>query len=103
MIYTAVYSFTVDKVHDQNITVEAKIITKKPENIERDIMTELQRGITKWTCVGSYTDTESRVLCVLLSKYELPQLRLIVRRYDTNAFVVLHENVHVQGNFLKRL
>lgn len=103
MIYTAVYSFTVDKVHSQNITVEAKIITKKSENIERDIMNELQRGITKWSCIGSYTGTESHMLCVLLSKYELPQLRLIIRRYDPNAFIVLNENVHVQGNFLKRL
>ena len=97
------YSFTVDKVHYQNIAVEAKIITKKTGAIEQDIMTQLQRGITKWNCIGSYTGTESHVLCVLLSKYELPQLRLIVRRYDPEAFIVLNENVHVQGNFLKRL
>ena len=103
MIYTAVYSFTVDKVHYQNIAVEAKIITKKTGAIEQDIMTQLQRGTTKWNCIGSYTGTESHVLCVLLSKYELPQLRLIVRRYDPEAFIVLNENVHVQGNFLKRL
>ena len=103
MIFTSVYSFTVDKVHTQNIAVEAKIITKKAEGIEQDIMTQLERGITKWSCVGSYTGTESHVLCVLLSKYELPQLRLIVRRYDPNAFIILNENVHVQGNFLKRL
>lgn len=103
MIFTSVYSFTVDKVHYQNITVEAKIITKKAEGIERDIMSQLERGITKWSCIGSYTGTESHVLCVLVSKYELPQLRLIVRRYDPNAFIILNENVHVQGNFLKRL
>lgn len=103
MIYTAVYSFTVDKVHYQNIAVEAKIITKKTGAIEQNIMTQLQRGITKWNCVGSYTGAESHVLCVLLSKYELPQLRQIVRYYDPDAFIVLNENVHVQGNFLKRL
>ena len=97
------FIFTVDKVHYQNIAVEAKIITKKTGAIEQDIMTQLQRGITKWNCVGSYTGAESHVLCVLLSKYELPQLRQIVRYYDPDAFIVLNENVHVQGNFLKRL
>lgn len=103
MIYTAVYSFTVDQVHSQNIVVEAKIITQSEAGIERDIMGELHRGVTRWDCVGSYTGKSRHILCVLLSKYELPQLRLIVRRYDPNAFIVLNENVHVQGNFSKRL
>lgn len=103
MIFTAVYSFTVDKVHSQNIVVEAKIITKANSELEKDIMQHLHRGVTKWSCIGSYTGEEGCVLCVLLSKYELPQLRLIVRRYAPNAFIVLNENVHVQGNFEKRL
>lgn len=103
MIYAAVFAFTMDKVHSQNIIVEAKIITKTNGGIEQDIMRELGRGITKWDCVGSYTNSVGHVLCVLLSKYELPQLRLIVRRYDPNAFIILSENVHVQGNFLKKL
>lgn len=103
VIFAAILSFTMDKAHSQNIVVEAKIITKTGEGIERDIMERLGRGLTRWDCVGSYTKREGRVLYVLLSKYELPQLRLIVRRHDPNAFIVLSENVHVQGNFLKKL
>ncbi len=83
--------------------MEAKIITENNQEIARDIMTQLHRGVTKWNCVGSYTGKERYVLCVLLSKYELPQLRLIVRSYDPSAFIVLNENVHIQGNFTKKL
>lgn len=103
LIYTAIYSFALDKSHTQNIIMEVKIITKKYENMENAIMHGLKRGITKWTCIGSYTGEEGRVLCVLLSKYELPQLRFIVRQYDPNAFIIINENVHVQGNFLKKI
>ena len=66
-------------------------------------MNKLQRGITKWSCIGSYTGQEEYILCVLLSKYELPHLRALVRHYDPNAFIILNENVHVQGNFIKRI
>lgn len=103
IIFTAVSSFAVDKSHTQNIIVEAKIISKKYEEMEQAIMNDLKRGVTKWTSVGSYTGEEGRVLCVLLSKYELPQLRLIVREFDPNAFLIINENVNVQGNFLKKM
>lgn len=103
VIQTAIYSFTVDKTHTQNVIVEAKIITGHSEQIEPEIMGKLRRGITKWSCIGSYTGQEVYILCVLLSKYELPHLRALVRQYDPNAFVIINENVHVQGNFNKRL
>lgn len=103
IIFSAVYAFAVDRVHSQNIIVEAKIITKHDKSIEQDIMQRLQRGVTKWTCVGGFSGDEGHVLCVILSKYELTQLRYIIRQYDPNAFIVLNENVHVQGNFLKKL
>ena len=103
LIFSAIYSFTMDKVHTQNIVVEAKIITKSHEQIEQAIMSTLQRGTTKWTCTGGYTGEEGRIIYVLLSKYELPQLRLLLRQYDPHAFLILSEDVRVQGNFLKRI
>lgn len=103
LIFTAVCSFAIDKSHTQNIIVEAKIISKNYEGMEQAIMKDLNRGVTKWTSVGSYTGEEGRVLCVLLSKYELPQLRHIVRLFDPKAFLIIRENVHVQGNFLKKM
>ncbi len=103
VIQAAVYAFTVDKTHTQNVIVEAKIITRQSGLIEPEIINKLQRGITKWKCIGSYTGREEYILCVLLSKYELPHLRALVRHYDPNAFIILNENVHVQGNFIKRI
>lgn len=71
LIYAAVYSVAIDKVHIQNINVEVHIITKaNTEMLEKDVFKEIGRGITRWTSAGAYTNEESHVLYILLSKYE---------------------------------
>lgn len=103
MIFVAVYSVSLDKTHSQNIAVEVKIITHCGSELEKTIMEKLQRGVTYWDSVGSYTGEGSRVLFVVLSKYELPHLRSIVHQHDAHAFMVINDNVHVDGNFIKKL
>lgn len=104
IIYAAAYSLAMDKVHIQNINVEATIITKKDtKELEKAIFDDLYRGITKWNGMGAYTHDESHILYVLLSKYEVPRLKTLVRKYDPKAFIVINEGVSVQGNFLKKL
>lgn len=104
LIYAAVYSVAMDKVHIQNINVEVHIITKaNTEILEREVFEELGRGITKWTSLGAYTSEESHVLYILLSKYEVVHLKNIVHKHDPNAFIVTNEGVTVDGNYLKKL
>lgn len=104
IIYAAAYSLAMDKVHIQNINVEATIITKTDTKaLEKAIFDDLYRGLTKWSAMGAYTHDESHILYVLLSKYEVSRLKSLVRKYDPNAFIVINEGVSVQGNFLKKL
>lgn len=104
VIFAAVHSLAIDKVHTQNINVEANIITKIGSvDLEKAIMEELGRGITKWATLGAYTYEQSHMLYITLSKYEVSRLRAVVREYDPNAFIVINEGVTVSGNFLKKL
>lgn len=104
IIYAAAYSLAMDKLHIQNINVEATIITKTDTKaLEEEIFQELYRGITKWSTMGAYTHDESQILYVLLSKYEVNRLKALVRKHDPNAFIVINEGVSIQGNFLKKL
>ena len=43
------------------------------------------------------------MLYILISNYEVHQLRQIVRKYDRNAFVIVNEGVWVEGHYLKKL
>lgn len=104
IIYAAVYSVAMDKFHTQNITVEAKIITKMDTAaLEKAILDEIYRGVTKWATLGAFTHEQSHLLYVTLSKYEVGRLKTVVRKYDPNAFIVISEGVSVDGNFLKKL
>lgn len=104
IIYSAVHSLAMDKLHTQNINVEVNVITKADTTeLEKAVFKELDRGITKWTCMGVYTNEQSHVLYILLSKYEVHRLKTIIHRYDPYAFMVVNEGVSVIGNFHKKL
>lgn len=104
IIYSAVHSLAMDKLHTQNINVEVTVITKADTaELERAVLKELDRGVTKWTSMGVYTSEQSHILYILLSKYEVHRLKTIIHRYDPNAFMVVNEGVSVVGNFQKKL
>lgn len=104
VIYAAVYSVAIDKVHIQNINVEVNVISKIDTAVlEKEIFEELGRGITKWTTLGAYTYEQSHILYIMLSKYEVNRLKSIIHKYDPNAFIVVNEGVSVDGNYLKKL
>lgn len=104
LVYSAVSTTTIDKVHVQNQDVEAKIITKRsPEELDAQVFDKLHRGVTLLHGVGAYTDEAVNVLYITLSEYELPMLRKLVAQADPHAFVVVKSRVRVYGNYQKKL
>lgn len=99
-IYATVIGISIDRVHTQNINVQAMIFTKK-EGISAEIMSELKRGVTRWDGEGAYTNETTYVLVTMISKYELNTLLSIVRKYDPQAFIIANEGTMVFGNFDK--
>ena len=109
---TAIYSIlfavasavTVDHTYSQSINDEATIITKSHgKQIAEAVNHRLVRGVTSWVGKGAYTDEDTQVLCVILSKYEVPALKAIIREIDPHAFVIVKEGVKIEGNYLKKL
>ncbi len=68
-----------------------------------EIMSTLGREITKWNSTGAYTLEGSEILYIILSKYEISQLKRMVHKYDPEAFIVVKEGVWVEGNYLRKL
>lgn len=108
VIYTAIFSVLtsvfIDRMHQQNITSQALIMTKSqgPE-IPDAIMKALGRGVTYWEGRGAYTGDDVRVLCVTLSKFEIETLQEAVCAVDPRAFITVQEGVHTIGNFKRHL
>ena len=103
VIFAIVHAFAIDRMHSQNINVEVKVITKiDPRDLEHDVFTEMGRGVTELHSIGAYTSEDEHLLYILVSKYEVHQLRRIVRKYDKNAFIIVNEGVWVEGHYLKK-
>lgn len=102
LIYATVLSVAVDRVHIQNINTSVMIFTKKL-GISKAIMEQTGRGVTNWDGEGAYTNKTSYILFVMISKYEITQIKKIVRSIDPNAFMIFTEGCSVDGNFEKRL
>lgn len=104
IIYAAASSLAMDRMHTQNINVEVNVITKvNTTELEKEVFDELGRGITKWAALGAYTNDQTHILYITLSKYEVNHLKTIIRKYDENAFIVVNEGVTVVGHYLKKL
>lgn len=102
LIFATMQSLTADKLHVQNINMTAMIFTKK-EGMAKIVMEEMRRGVTDWVGEGAYTQQETNILIVVISKYEMAKLKEIVHRVDPHAFTIFTEGCIVDGNFEKRL
>lgn len=104
VIYTVFSSLFIDRVHQQNISVQMLIFTKhKSAEMKTFIMERLQRGVTLWNGRGGYTNEPLDVLCVCLNKYEVSTVQQMLREIDPHAFFIVQEGVQVGGHFERRL
>ena len=107
-IYSVIYNFftsmVLDRMHQQNVSVQALIFTREDEALlSRFIIDKLGRSVTYWTGTGAYTGEGVHVLCVCLSKYEIEELLHAVHSIDPHAFLTVQEGARVYGNFPKKL
>jgi len=104
MIYNCFSSIMLDRMHQQNINVQALIFTREdPAQLCRFVMDRLGRSVTRWEGTGAYTGCGVHILCVCLSRYEIDELLHTVRTMDPSAFFTVQRGVRVYGNFLRRL
>ena len=102
LIYTVIFTLILDKTHYQNINVRVMIFTKK-DGIDRAINVRTGRGVTKWDGCGAYTKESTQILVSCINKYEVNEMMDLVHSIDPQAFIIVDENVTVNGNFEKRL
>ena len=107
-IYSAIYvvfqALFLDRLHQQNISVQMIIFTKEdPERLNQTILEKLDRSFTLWEGRGGYSHDQVHVLCVCLSKYEVVSVQMALSEIDPHAFTIIQEGIRVGGNFGRHL
>ncbi|GMB09111.1 YitT family protein [Thermolongibacillus altinsuensis] len=81
----------------------AMIITNKEEEVRHAILHKIDRGVTKLSAYGGYTDCERPVLMCVVGQAEFTKLKQLVKNIDPSAFVVVMDAAEVLGEGFKRV
>jgi len=81
----------------------ALIITAYPEQVAKNIMAVMERGVTILPGIGAYTGSERPVLYCVITRAEVNPLKEIVREADPKAFMVIGQAHEALGEGFRPL
>ncbi|WP_102344880.1 YitT family protein [Bacillus sp. Marseille-P3661] len=81
----------------------AMIITNKEEEVRQQIFKIIDRGVTKISGFGGYTDRKQPILMCVVQQREFTKLKQLVRSIDASAFVVVMDASEVVGEGFKKI
>lgn len=103
-LYSMVSIFTTSKVigtiYINHYKVTIFIITSNKEALMNKLLC-LRHGVTVVKTTGAFTEVEKDMLMTVTTRYELTELKRIIRENDPQAFVNIVETIGVIGNFRK--
>lgn len=88
----------VDYIHISHVKVTLFIITNQTDAMLEKLL-GLPRGVTLIKTEGAFSHKEKDMLMTVTTKYELAELREIIKSTDPTAFVNIVETVGVMGSF----
>ncbi|MGJ7911143.1 YitT family protein [Neobacillus sp. LXY-1] len=80
----------------------AMIITNNQEEVRQGILNKIDRGVTKLSAYGGFTEHERPVLMCVVDQSEFTKLKQLVKTLDPAAFVVVMDAAEVLGEGFKR-
>lgn len=80
----------------------ALIITNQEEEVRHTILHEIDRGVTRLSGYGGYTDDSRPILMCVIDQTEFTKLKQVVKTVDPKAFVIVMDAAEVLGEGFKR-
>ena len=78
------------------------IITEKQYEVREGILNKIDRGVTKLTAYGGYTDNERPILMCVVDQTEFTKLKQLVKSIDPTAFIIVTDASEVLGEGFNR-
>ena len=104
LVVMAVVAYTVDIfLEGAKQSLQVFIFSKDYQKIADKIGEEIDRGITFLNGVGWYSYKDTKVLLVILRKYEAHSVYKIIKEIDPNAFMSVSKVMGVYGKGFDRI
>ncbi|QMV43868.1 YitT family protein [Cohnella cholangitidis] len=91
----------IDAVHTPHHKVTAFIVTNRTQELASRLL-KLPRGVTIIKTRGAFTSEERDMLMTVATRYELADLRKMIKEIDSKAFVNVVQTIDVIGDFRKK-
>lgn len=106
-LYSGVAIFVCGQVVDAVVyrfdySKTALIITKRHQEVAKQIASELDRGATFLHGQGSYTGNDTEVVLTAVKKHQIADLKRLVVEIDPDAFIIVQEAHQVLGDGFSR-
>ena len=103
-MYSAVAIFVSSKFIDTveagvNYARQLTIVTSKPEELSKVILSGVSRGVTKIEALGMYRNSPTNVLICVVYKSQIGKIQRLVTSCDPDAFTVVSDVRNVIGQF----
>lgn len=79
------------------------IMSVKNDEIAKDILTDMDRGVTVLKSRGAYSGREGEVLLCAVRRYEVVKVKDIVRYYDKDAFMIVGDAGEISGEGFRQV
>jgi uncharacterized membrane-anchored protein YitT (DUF2179 family) len=89
----------IDLIHTTQHKVTLTIISSKTEDLKQNLIAEFKRGLTVWDAEGVYTHERRGVIMMVISRYELSDVKNFIKKKDPGAFVNITHTIEVMGTF----
>ncbi|MFS0644548.1 YitT family protein [Siminovitchia sp. 179-K 8D1 HS] len=91
----------IDAIHTRQQKLTAMVVTKKASELQKAIYSRMVRGITIVPAKGAFSNEKRDLMLTVITRYELYELKKIIREVDPNAFTNIIETAGVLGFFRK--
>jgi uncharacterized membrane-anchored protein YitT (DUF2179 family) len=89
----------VDAIYTDHAKLTLMIITEQGEEMRKHLLSNLYRGLTIIDGVGGYSNGKRNILVTVISRYELNEVKNLIKEADPTAFVNISETIEVMGLF----
>jgi uncharacterized membrane-anchored protein YitT (DUF2179 family) len=101
-LYALIFSFVSSKIVNLVVTglsqrKSVMIISPQWDEIAREIMTRMNRGVTAIGGEGMYTGRQLKILYTVVTFQDVSRLKDKIRRIDPDALVVFSDTMEVMG------
>ncbi len=90
-------------IENLNLSKYFLIVTNKPEEIEKYITQNLDRGATRWEAQGSFTNEKKTMILVVMNRFEARRLRDKIKNIDPAAFILVSDTSDIIGKGFKSI